>query len=99
MLPTLAGRDRLVQANTRIQSSLTVSNLVGPGLAGAAIQAFTAPIAIAVDAATFVVGAVMTAGARLTEARPPAAGRRTFAGRVQPRCRSCSPSRRCWAAR
>src|SRR5215471_13179961 len=39
IVPSLAGRDRLVQANTRIQSSLTVSTLVGPGLAGAAVQA------------------------------------------------------------
>ena len=61
IVPALAGRDRLVQANTRIQSSFTVSNLVGPGLAGAAVQAFTAPLAIAADAVSFVVGAIMTA--------------------------------------
>ena len=83
IVPALAGRDRLVQANTRIQSSLTVSNLIGPGLAGAAIQAFTAPIAIAVDAATFVVGAVMTSWTRLNEVLPPASGRRTFADVVE----------------
>jgi MFS family permease len=79
IVPALAGRNRLVQANTRIQSSLTVSNLVGPGLAGATIQAFTAPIAIAVDAATFVVGAVMTAWMRINEVLPPPSRRRTLA--------------------
>jgi predicted MFS family arabinose efflux permease len=78
IVPALAGRDRLIQANTRIQSSLTVANLIGPGLAGAAVQAFTAPIAIAVDAASFVVGAVMTAWTRVNEVLPPPSGRRTF---------------------
>lgn len=71
ILPAIVGRDRLVQANTRIQSSLTVSQLVGPGLAGAAVQALTAPIAIAVDAASFLVGSLTTVWTRVTEAAPP----------------------------
>jgi MFS family permease len=83
IVPALAGRDRLVQANTRIQSSLTVSNLIGPGLAGAAVQALTAPLAIAADAATFIVGAVTTAWTRVDEVLPPPSGRRTFADAVE----------------
>ena len=83
IVPALAGRDRLVQANTRIQSSFTVSNLVGPGLAGAAVQAFTAPLAIAADAASFVVGAVMTAWTGVNEVLPPPSGCRTFADAVE----------------
>jgi MFS family permease len=83
IVPALAGRDRLVQANTRIQSSLTVSNLLGPGLAGAAVQAFTAPLAIAADAASFVVGAITTAWTHVNEVLPPPSGRRTFADAVE----------------
>ena len=83
VIPSLAGRDRLVQANTRIQSSLTVSNLVGPGLAGAAIQALTAPIAIAFDAAAFVFAAVMTGWARFNEVLPPPSKRRNIADVVE----------------
>ena len=83
IVPALAGRDRLVQANTRIQSSLTVANLVGPGLAGAAVQAFMAPLAIAFDAASFVVGAVTTAWTRVNEVLPPASRRRTFSDVVE----------------
>jgi len=83
IVPALAGRDRLVQANTRIQSSLTVANLVGPGLAGAAVQAFTAPLAIAADAVTFVVGSIATAWTRVNEVLPPPSGRRTFADAVE----------------
>lgn len=71
VVPGIVGRDRLVQANTRLQSSFTVSNLVGPGLAGAAVQAVTAPIAIAVDAASFVFGSLMTAWTRMDEVLTP----------------------------
>ena len=66
-LPTLAGRDRLVEANARYQTSTTVASLIGPGIAGAAIQLLTAPLAIAVDAASFVVGAVSAASLRVRE--------------------------------
>jgi len=79
IVPALAGRDRLVQANTRIQSSLTVSTLLGPGLAGAAVQAFTAPLAIAFDALSFVVGAATSAWTHVNEVIPPPSRRRTFA--------------------
>jgi MFS family permease len=76
IVPTIAGRDRLVPANTRIQTSLTVANLLGPGAAGAAIQAFTAPLAIAFDAASFAIGALTSAWARADENIPATAGGR-----------------------
>jgi len=74
-VPTIAGRERLIEANTRIQSSLTVANLVGPGLAGATVQLLTAPIAIAVDAVAFVVGALTAAWTHVTEVVPAPSGR------------------------
>ena len=83
IVPAIAGRDRLIQANTRIQSSLTVAQLVGPGLAGAAVQAFTAPIAIAADALSFLVGAASTAWTRVNEVLPAPSGRRTLADAVE----------------
>ncbi len=78
-IPTIVGRDRLVEANSRIQSSLTIANLVGPGVAGAAVQALTAPVAIAFDAATFLVGSLTSAWTRAEEAVPSASGRRPIA--------------------
>ena len=83
LVPALAGRDKLVQANTRIQSSFTMSQLVGPGLAGAAVQAFTAPLAIAADALAFAVAATTTTWARVNELLPAPSGRRTFADAVE----------------
>jgi MFS family permease len=66
-LPTLVGRQRLVEANARFQASMTVASLIGPGLAGAAVQLLTAPLAIAVDASSFLVGAATAAWLRVKE--------------------------------
>jgi len=66
-LPALVGRDRLVEANARCETSTTAAALAGPGLAGAAVQLLTAPMAIAVDAASFVVGAATAAWLRTAE--------------------------------
>jgi len=82
-LPTVAGRDRLIEANSRMQSSLTIANLVGPGVAGAAVQALTAPVAIAFDAASFVIGSLTSAWTRAREAPPSPSGRRPVAEAVE----------------
>ncbi|HRA24626.1 MAG TPA: MFS transporter, partial [Usitatibacteraceae bacterium] len=56
------GRDHLVEANAKIAVSDSASQLVGPGLAGALIQWLTAPIAILLDALSFMVSAWMLRG-------------------------------------
>ncbi len=66
-LPTLVSRDRLIEANAHFQTSATAASLVGPGLAGIAVQLLTAPIAVGADAASFVVGAATAAWLRTTE--------------------------------
>lgn len=55
LLAQLAGRKRLVEANAKIALGETSAALVGPGLAGALIQALTAPFAILLDAIAFLV--------------------------------------------
>jgi len=59
LLAQMAGRKRLVEANAKIALGETSAALVGPGLAGGLIQALTAPFAIALDAVTFFVSALM----------------------------------------
>ena len=59
LLAQMAGRKRLVEANAKISLGETSSALVGPGLAGGLIQLLTAPFAIALDALTFFVSALM----------------------------------------
>nr|MBP6565100.1 MFS transporter [Burkholderiales bacterium] len=59
LLAQMAGRRRLVEANAKISLGETGSALVGPGIAGMLIQALTAPIAILVDALSFLASALM----------------------------------------
>jgi MFS family permease len=70
-VPALAGRENLVEANSKYQTSLTFAQLVGPGAAGAVVQAFGAAAAIAIDAISFLVGAVTAAWIRTPEPPPP----------------------------
>jgi MFS family permease len=54
-VPALVGRENLGDANAKLQTSLSVSEVAGPGLGGLLIQALGAGQAIAVDAASYVV--------------------------------------------
>jgi MFS family permease len=53
ILPRLVGKDQLVEANSRLQSTESIAELTGPGVAGVLIDLLTAPVAIIVDALTF----------------------------------------------
>jgi MFS family permease len=52
-LPDLIDRAALVEGNSKLQASESVSQIAGPGLGGVLIQAFTAPYAILIDALSF----------------------------------------------
>ena len=67
MLPTLVGRAELVEANGKLEVGRSSAQVVGPGIAGILIRAFRAPIALVVDAVTFVVSAVAVQTIRTTE--------------------------------
>ncbi len=51
---TVAKRDQYVEANALLNGSRSVSNVGGPAMAGVLIQVLTAPIALLLDAASFV---------------------------------------------
>ena len=71
-LPTLIGRDRLVEGNSRLATSSSIAEIGGPSFAGALVQAVSAPFAILVDAVSFVVSAVTLLLIRAPEPpRPP----------------------------
>lgn len=70
MLPTLVGRDELVEANGKLEVGRSSAQVVGPGIAGVLIRAFNAPIALIVDAVTFVVSAVAIQTIRAPEPKP-----------------------------
>ncbi|PYC67711.1 MFS transporter [Micromonospora arborensis] len=63
-LPELVGRDRLVAANSLLMSTNATMQIVGRGFGGLVVQALTAPIAIVLDAVTFVVSGLLLARIR-----------------------------------
>ncbi len=69
-LPTVIGRERLVEANATLTGSSSAAEFVGFGVSGWLIQILTAPIAIAVDAVSFLVSAVLLGGIRAGEPPP-----------------------------
>jgi MFS family permease len=53
-VPILVGRERLMAANSRIEAVDYTAFTVGPGLGGGLVQLLTAPVALVVDAASYV---------------------------------------------
>ena len=72
-LPSLAGRDRLAEANGVLASADAVGESVGPALMGVLVQAFGVPAAIVGDALSYVVSAISLTAIRRSEPAPGAA--------------------------
>jgi MFS family permease len=71
-LPSIVPRRDLVRANGALAASTSVSEFAAFGSAGFLVQILTAPIAIFVDALSFVVSAVLLFSIHAKEAAPPA---------------------------
>lgn len=70
MLPTLVARSELVEANSKLAVGRSASQVAGPGVGGVLVQLITAPTALLVDAATFVVSAFAVWSIRSPEPDP-----------------------------
>ena len=57
-LPSLIGKEHLIEGNTKLNVTDSVAEIGGPALAGVLVQLLTAPIAIAANAVTYVVSAL-----------------------------------------
>jgi hypothetical protein len=66
-VPSLLAASDLPAGNSRIEASTTISSMAGSGLAGALVQLSTAPIAIAADAISYVISALLIRSIRLRE--------------------------------
>ncbi len=66
-LPGLVGRQQLVKANSQLELSNSVAEIIGPGVAGGLVQLIGAPLAIAVDAFSFLVSAISIGSIRTQE--------------------------------
>jgi MFS family permease len=72
-LPTIVERERLVDANSALAASGSAAEFMAFGISGFLVQIFTAPIAIAIDAVSYLVSATLLGSIRRPEAPPPAA--------------------------
>lgn len=73
-LPSLVKVDRLVEGNTKLQSTSAAAQVVGPSLGGILVSLLTAPLAILVDALSFLISAAFIARTRVVEAAPETRG-------------------------
>jgi MFS family permease len=69
-LPSLVGQDHLVEGNGKLTGSQSFATMSGPGLAGLLVGTITAPAAILVDAATYLVSALSLSTVRRREPAP-----------------------------
>jgi MFS family permease len=76
-LPTVVERDELVAANSALSASGSVAEVSAFSIGGVLVQLLTAPIAIAVDAISFLVSAVVLGTIRRPESRPAPRAQRT----------------------
>lgn len=69
-LPSLVRLESLVDANSKLETSRSMAQVIGPSLGGVLVQLVTAPLAILADAGSFVVLAAMLRSIRDPESRP-----------------------------
>lgn len=67
LTPSLVSRDQILEANSKLSLSAAIAEAIGPAMAGSLITLLTAPIAMALDAASFLVSAASIAFIRKPE--------------------------------
>jgi Na+/melibiose symporter-like transporter len=70
-LPTIVKRDELVPANGALAASGSAAEFTAFGISGFLVQVLTAPIAILVDAVSFLASAILVGSIRRPEPPPP----------------------------
>ena len=81
-LPALVGRAHLVEGNSKLEVTAAGAQVVGPGLGGALIGAIGAPVAVLIDAVSFLVSGWLIKQTRAEEAPRPAASAASVWGDV-----------------
>ena len=73
-LPALIGRRHLAEGNAKLETTEAIAEITGPASAGVLIAALGAPLAVAIDAASYLWSALMLGRIRAADAPTPAAG-------------------------
>ncbi|MEU1819723.1 MFS transporter [Streptomyces roseifaciens] len=69
-LPSLVGRDQLIEGNGKLEGSRSIAQTGGPGIGGLIVGLTTAPVAVLLDALTYLASAVALLFIRRPEAGP-----------------------------
>lgn len=80
-VPDLVDREGVLEANSKLAVSASLAEVTTPGLTGVLVQSITAPLAILLDALSFVCSAACIALIRAPERTPAAAGQGRHLGR------------------
>jgi MFS family permease len=70
LVPALVSRDRLLDSNSKLAATSAAAEVAGPGITGILVQTITAPLAILLDAVSFVFSAIMIWWIRTPEPAP-----------------------------
>ncbi|HLO36143.1 MAG TPA: MFS transporter, partial [Candidatus Deferrimicrobium sp.] len=76
-LPTILERDELVEGNAKLQISQSSAQILGQPVGGGLVALLTAPLAVLIDAASYVGSATLILWIRLTSSGARATGRRS----------------------
>jgi MFS family permease len=71
-LPALLAKRDLAEGNAKLETTEAIAEVTGPASAGALIAALGAPLAVAIDAATYLWSALVLGRIRAVEPPPPA---------------------------
>jgi MFS family permease len=73
-LPSVLNRGQLIEANAKLEANRVVAQAAGPSAAGGLVSLVTAPVALLVDAASFLASAGLIASLRRRETNPASSG-------------------------
>jgi predicted MFS family arabinose efflux permease len=90
-LPQLIGRRRLAEGNARLETTEAIAEITGPASAGLLISALGAPLAVAIDAASYVWSALLLGRIRGDE-RPERRARPERPAQLEPPARDEAPA-------
>ncbi|HLL67791.1 MAG TPA: MFS transporter [Micromonosporaceae bacterium] len=82
-LPTFLGRDALLSANSKLGAAQSAASLGGQGVGGILVATFTAPVAVLIDAISYLVSGLLVAGIPHREAKPEVPERRNLRSEIR----------------
>src|SRR5215212_2790940 len=81
-VPSLVRSDDLLEANVKVNFSLSLAGVLGPGIAGLLVQLIAAPFAVALDALSFLISALFIRGIARDEPPGPTRSQRSVLAEI-----------------